>query len=286
MLLFAYMSSRCHFVSFGAGRKGYGSALRRLRKEIKKLDPNACVWLFDESNIGDEIPGLDSALSDFVRANSRGFGLWVWKPWVVLEVMKKAQEGDIVFFLDAGCTVHTSKASKLRYQWYLKHIQEHGNLFFDYGQAEFYWTKSEVINYFQLNENDINSGQIVGGVQGHLVSREKRQFVEDWLRACTVDGGRLLKDVNSWDHEDKRFIGHRHDQSVLSCLVKREGFSVIPDETFHYPKWNRDGSGFPFWATRKISGVPSWMGYYSPVAVIRGRVNRLRKIMLQKSPIA
>ena len=266
-----------HFVSFGAGRCAYGFALKRLRREIVKLDPDARVWLFDESNVAEEIGGLEKSFLDFARAHPKGFGLWVWKPWLVLEVMKKAQEGDVVFYLDAGCTVHTSPKSKLRYQQYLDHIKEHGNLFFEYGQNEYHWTKREVIEHFQLGEEDVNSGQLVGGVQGHLVSDKRRQFVEDWLRACTMDGGRLIKDVNSRDHEDERFIGHRHDQSVLSCLVKREGFSVIPDETFYYPKWNRDGDGFPFWATRKVSGLPSWMGYYAPLAVIRGQVNRLKK---------
>ena len=47
--------SRCHFVSFGDGRKGYGSAMKRLKKEVLRLDPNAQVWLFDKSKIDDEI---------------------------------------------------------------------------------------------------------------------------------------------------------------------------------------------------------------------------------------
>jgi len=273
------MSFRCHFVSFGAGRKGYGSALRRLEKEIHVLDPDACVWLFDETNVGSEIFGLDVSFTDFAKANPRGFGLWVWKPWVVLQVMEKAQDGDIVFFLDAGCTVHTSDLSKLRYQSYIKHIQENGNLFFDVGQAEHYWSKKEVVQYFNLSDRDLNLGQVVGGIQGHLVSGHQFKFVEEWLQACTLDSGRLVRDVVSRVDEDDRFIEHRHDQSVLSCLVKRAGISVLPDETFHFPKWNRDGDGFPFWATRKISGIPSWMGYYAPLEVIRGRINRLRNLI-------
>ena len=268
--------SRCHFVSFGDGRKGYGSAMKRLKKEVLRLDPNAQVWLFDKSKIDDEIEGLDRSFTDFVGAHPRGFGLWVWKPWVVLEVMKKAKEGDIVFYLDAGCTVHTSPKSRLRYQWYLDHIQEHGNLFFELPQAEFNYTKKEAIEYFQLSEQEVNSGQLAGTIQGYIVDKIQFEFVSAWLQACTLDSGRLLQDVDSRDFEDERFIEHRHDQSVFSCLVKREGISVVPDETCHKPKWNRDGDGFPFWATRKISGLPSWMGYYAPSHVVRGRLNRLK----------
>jgi len=258
------MSSRCHFVSFGAGRHAYISTLKRLRREIAHLDPEAHVWLFDESNIAEEIEGLNVPFSDFARTHPRGFGLWIWKPWVILGVMNMAQEGDIVFYLDAGCTVHTSINSKLRYDWYQDHIQEHGNLLFDIGQAEYYWTKREVIDHFRLNEHEVNSGQVVGSIHGHLVDTTSRRMVEEWLRACTLDSGRLLQDVDSRFNQDERFIEHRNDQSVLSCLVKREGARVISDETFHYPNWDRDGDDFPFWATRKISGIPSWMGYYAP----------------------
>ena len=267
------MNSRCHFVSFGSGRKGWSAALRRLRKEIVRLDPRAQVWLFDESNVGDEIEGLDVGLSEFARLHPRGYGYWVWKPWVILQVMKQAQPGDVVVYLDAGCTVHTSPASKLRYQWYLDRIRHQGTLLF-HESPEFYWTKRDVIEHFQLNEDDIESGQIVGTVQGHLVAQSGIEFVQSWLRTCTMDSGRLLLDVLSKANEDKRFIEHRHAQSVLSCFGKTHKIETLPDETFFHPYWNRDGDGYPFWATRKRSGLPAWMGYYAPMAVIKGQLRK------------
>jgi len=267
------VSSICHFVSFGAGRKGWSAALRRLRKEIVRLDPEAQVWLFDESNVGDEIEGLDVGLSEFARLHPRGYGYWVWQPWVILQVMKQAQPGDVVVYLDAGCTVHTSPASKLRYQWYLDRIRHQGTLLF-HESPEFYWTKRDVVEHFQLNEDDIESGQIFGGVQGHLVTQSGIEFVQSWLRTCTMDSGRLLLDVLSKANEDKRFIEHRHAQSILSCIGKIHKIEALPDETFFHPYWNRDGDGYPFWATRKRSGLPAWMGYHAPMAVIEGQLKK------------
>ncbi len=271
------MTSSRHFVTFGSGRRGYRSAMSRLRREIIRLDPEAQVWIFDETDIAEEIEGLGPSFSEFSSANPRGFGLWVWKPWVILEVMKKAQEGDVVFYLDAGCTVHTSTKSKFRYRQYLKHIDDCGVLLFQQKFREYSWTKHEVIEHFQLSEVELNSGQVMAGVQGHLVDVKQRQFVERWLEACTLDSGRLIRDIVSRDNEDERFIEHRHDSSVFSCLAKRDGATVLPDETFFYPKWNRDGDKYPFWTTRKISGIPSWMGYYRPLAwlfVIKSRLAR------------
>ena len=270
------MSPARHFVSFGAGGRGWSGALCRLRKEIVRLDSKAQVWLFDESNVGDDIDGLDVGLSEFARLHPRGYGYWVWKPWVILQVMKKAEPGDIVFFLDAGCTVHTSPASKLRYEWYTEWIRRQENLLFEQRYKEFNWTKRDVIEHFKLNKDDLNSGIILGGVQGHLVARSSIEFVEAWLRTCTMDSGRLLLDVSSKANEDERFIEHRHDGSVLSCLSKIRKIKAIPDETFFHPHWNRDGDGYPFWATRKRSGLPAWMGYYAPSgwpAALKSRVS-------------
>jgi len=258
------MSSRCHFVSFGGGKMGYKFALRRLKKEIRKLDSDARVWLFNESNIDEEIEGIGVTFSEFARNHPKGHGLWLWKPWVILEVLNKVQDGDIVFYLDAGCTVHTSISSSACYQRYLNHIRDHGNLIFQQKYTECCWTKNEVAQYFQLNEDEMNSGQILGGIQGHLVNETSRRLVEQWLHACALDSGRLLIDVKSHNKEDVRFVSHRQDQSIFSSIVKREKLQLVQDETFFHPKWNRDGDGYPFWATRKCSGIPSWMGYYAP----------------------
>ena len=181
-----------NFVSFGGGRRAYGSAMIRLKKELLRLDPDSRVFLFDESDIAPEIKGLDYPFLEFATSNPRG--LWVWKPWVIMEVMKNAPEGDIVVYLDAGCTVHTSNKSRLRYELYLDHIRTYGSLHFNVGQAEFYWTKREVVEYFQLSKSELNSGQVMASVQGYLVNLEQQRFVETWLEACTLDSGRLIRD--------------------------------------------------------------------------------------------
>ena len=104
-----------------------------------------------------------------------------------------------------------------------------------------------------------------------MVSQSGIEFIQAWLRVCTMDSGRLLLDVLSKANEDKRFIEHRHDASILSCLSKTRKIEALTDEMFFHPHWNRDGDRHPFRATRKRSGLPAWMVYYALMAVIRGR---------------
>lgn len=85
-----------------------------------------------------------------------------------------------------------------------------------------------------------------------------------WLRACIIDLGWLLLAVSSKANEDERFIENRHDGSVLSCLSDTRKIEVLPDVTFIHPPWSRDGDGYPFWATRKRSGLPNWLTFGWP----------------------
>ncbi len=283
-IIITNVTSSRHFVTFGAGSRGYRSAMSRLKREIIRLDPEAQVWIFDETDITEEIDGLGQSFSEFASANPRGFGLWVWKPWVILDVINKAQDGDIVFYLDAGCTVHTSAMSKSRYRSYLDHIQSYGSLIFQQKYIECCWTKNEVVGHFHLGEDDLNSGQVLGGIQGHLVNETSRKLVSKWLQACVLDSGRLLTDIGSRELEDDRFVSHRQDQSILSCIAKQEKLQLVQDETFFHPNWNRDGNGYPFWATRKCSGIPSWMGYYAPKSWPHVMMSKLKRKSIIDDP--
>ena len=271
------MTRKSHFVSFGAGRPCYRAALGRLRKEITDFDSQATLWFFDEEIATIQIAELGETLRDFASRYPRGFGLWIWKPWILKRVLLEVNDGDYVFYLDAGCSVHTSVASRARFDWYLDYLSQHTFLFFQQPYLERNWSKKEVIDHFLLNEKQRASGQALGTIQGYLASEKSRQFVDQWLSACSMNSGRFLQDVNDVELEDGVFIEHRHDQSVFSCLAKSRNVPMLKDETFHHPKWNRDGDGYPIWATRKCSGLPSWMGYYAPRAwpwVIKSRLLR------------
>jgi len=265
-----------HFVSFGGGGLRYRRALSRLQTEIRKLAPTAKVWLFDDEIAIEAIEGLGCDLGTFAERHPKGYGLWVWKPWIINRVLDQVEDGSTVFYLDSGCTVHLSADSRKRFDSYRDHLLQVKFLFFQQKHAEISWTKKEVLTLFALDDHQLLSGQAIGGIQGYLVNQETRHFVRSWLDYCTRESGRYLLDVELRHLESDRFKDHRHDQSVLSCLIKSKGISMLEDETFFYPYWNRDGASFPFWATRKCSGIPSWMGYYAPRAWPWVALSRLR----------
>lgn len=49
---------------------------------------------------------------------SRGFGYWVWKPYIILETMKKLNYGDILLYVDIGCHLVKNDKSMKRFNKY------------------------------------------------------------------------------------------------------------------------------------------------------------------------
>ena len=48
----------------------------------------------------------DSFFKDNPKITSykRGFGLWLWKPYLILKAMDNLNDGDILFYVDSGIT--------------------------------------------------------------------------------------------------------------------------------------------------------------------------------------
>ncbi len=264
-----------NFVLFAGGRRCWRGAQRRLAREVTRLDENSKTWLFDPSMVTGNVGSLAMTFSEFASQYPRGHGLWVWKPWAILNVLNQAMDGDAVIYLDAGCTVQRTPTSHQRYHDYLAHIRSHGSLFFQMAVPEYRFTKQSVLDHFQLDSSSRTSGQIAATVVGFLASDASRQFVTSWLDACSIENGRLLWDVER-DLESKDFIAHRHDQSVLSCLVKSRNYRTLPDETYFHPNWRSSGSSFPFWGTRKCSELPLSISPVSPKQILVSVRDRLR----------
>ena len=43
--------------------------------------------------------------SHFLRAHPRGFGYWIWKPWLTLRALQALPEDCYLFYTDAGCSL-------------------------------------------------------------------------------------------------------------------------------------------------------------------------------------
>lgn len=155
----------------------------------------------------------------------RGAGLWVWKSYVILKTLKEvASEGDVVFYADAGTFFIRS----------FKHIlktMDQDVWVSNIPLAEKQYTKKEVFVKMGCKGPEFEeTPQVQGGFVGVRKSQEGIAFVEEWLR-LVCDYSLLAADTNPIYPESEYFVAHREDQSILSLLAKKYGYTAHLDPT-------------------------------------------------------
>lgn len=167
--------------------------------------------------------------------NQRGNGLWLWKPYFILKVMKKREEGDIIIYSDSG-SFFLRNVDKL-----IETMGEKKIWVSDIPLLEDNFTKP--FCFKEMNcENDIykSTNQIQATFFMAINCKETRIFVEKWLDLCckpdllSPEKAEVTKCSSGIN-----FIEHREDQSILSLLCKKEGILPHLDPTHRgkYPKW-------------------------------------------------
>jgi hypothetical protein len=189
---------------------------------------------------------------DFIENNKRGYGYWIWKSHIIQDLMNKINEGDIILYVDAGCNLNVNGIKRMLDYIDLVDSSEYGVLAFQmHHLPEKTWTKMDLFNYFDCNNEQIlNSGQIVGGINFTRKCEHTIKLINKWRE--TVCNYHLVSNDQSISPNDPSFNENRHDQSIFSLLIKTMGGTCIPDETFTVP-FLYESIYLPIWATRHSS---------------------------------
>lgn len=177
------------------------------------------VYSYDESHIRNSAFYIVNKL---ILDQPVGAGYWLWKPYLIDEAMKSAQEGDVIVYSDSGIEIIQElsplfdicneksivlfRNAYLRNRYLIKrdcYVLMHCN-------EKKYWNGPHVDASFCLFRNNQSS----------------RKFVSEWLSCCT--DARILTDLPNVMGK-KNFWGykfHRHDQAVLSLLAIRYGLEL------------------------------------------------------------
>jgi len=161
----------------------------------------------------------------------RGFGLWLWKPYIILKSLEKLNDGDILLYVDAGCEFINDPSSLIS----LARNNASGIVAFDCRplQNKQFVKRKTFINMDCDNHYHWDNHHVIATVILFKKCQKTILFVKEWLRECEVVSSLLpeIKEPNDDNFSD--FIAHREDQSILSLLVSKYNL-----ETYRNPsKW-------------------------------------------------
>jgi hypothetical protein len=254
-----------HFLTVGLGEKNYERAAHRLTKEALLTDVFSSASCIDNSTLNSNHREFVSNHGEFLKspANRIGYGNFLWKPFLMLDNLKKLSEGDGLCYLDAGCVLNINNLnSSRRMKEYLSLTERNGSLLTQLvnGQfniadlAEKKWTHPEIFELLEIEKTHQESNQIQAGIIFLINNSKNREILQSWWETSILENYRYIKDKTFISDLGEEFQ-NRHDQSIFSCLAKKNGMFVIPDETYFYPNWKLAGANFPIWAMRNRNGL-------------------------------
>jgi hypothetical protein len=150
-----------------------------------------------------------------------GGGYWLWKPYIILTMLNKLKENDILFYLDS--------------KYYF--VEEFSDL---YEKDIVVWKNkpNEEITYLKkyckmdvIQKYNINDLVFKENVEccwaGAMVIKKTDvtlNIINEWLEMCCDYNN--ITDIESIIPNDKEFISHRHDQSLLSIVLHKHNISM------------------------------------------------------------
>ena len=242
-------AQKYNFITFG--NKKYYNSVNRIYCEACNLNIfNVVRGYTDEDLLNFKDFNLHR---NFVSKNSRGFGYWIWKSFLVMKHLETMNENDILVYADSGCTIN--KEGRDRMLEYFKMVNESptANVGFElyHEHIERRWNKMDLINYLNADEFK-DSVQIVGGIFILRKCDFVCKLIREWYEVCCNYS--LIDDSPSKLPNYPEFSEHRHDQSVFSLLRKKYGCVLLGDETYNnYTSNPYEDKTKPIHATRKIS---------------------------------
>ena len=255
------------------GDNNFSPGKKRIRKQAENFEVFSSIKENGEDDLRNNSfwdNSVQHMMQERIGVPGKFYGYYACKPYFVEKTLNEIEEDDVLLFVDSGCELNKNGLSKLE-KYYQECLNTNG-LFFSLDLPECQWTKMDTYRRI-MAENDeyLMTRQIISGIFLLKKTPITRELVGKWKDICVEENGHYLDDSPSKLQNDPIFRENRHDQSILSLLVKnfaeRYDFTFYEDDTYEeiWQKnglqglpvgpdqarvWNTYGSEFPIWATR------------------------------------
>ena len=202
---------------------------------------------------------------DFYQTNRKvldhkcGAGYWLWKPYIILQELKRVNHGDYVVYSDCGRNKQLlSRSIETLLEWCSDNRGVLPGVYIPQWGPNRKWTKRDCFVLMGCDKEEYwNHCQIQASFSVWQKNEFSLSFVEKWLYYCT--DARILLDIPNTrvlpNFAD--FIDHRHDQSVLTICAIKEGIQGLGDPLCHTPFCDNDKSIDRVLAKMGVSSVKS-----------------------------
>lgn len=235
------MDYRKVFMTFGGGGALYHHAAYRLGAQItdsglfNEVHAYTDIDLKEHPDFADFWPQHGA----FVERSPRGYGYWLWKPYLIKRLLARMADGDVLVYADAGCEMN---ADSRQLQALIEHAASHGlcvadvrspctrrtsqeyvffngELIVDAGHDGLSFSKADLLHKFPQVQAKFGDQMCGATVLALCKSKESVGFVDTWYELACADNYHYLDDSPSMAPNHPSFREHRHDQAIFSLLI-------------------------------------------------------------------
>lgn len=210
------------FIAYGDERCAY--SLKRIGKQAQRLKIFDDVILYGPDDLPEYIK--QSTLMKYTY----GGGYWSWKPVIIKETLNRYDEGTIVCYVDAGCTLHQS----IEWTVWRQLMEDYDFIAFKY-RAEYpewerfgssstkikHWGKKTTLEFLDEYVGDSawrEHNKTMGGIL--FVKGKNNPVIENWLDIAINHPDVILDPTKEELKEQYPYFAlHKHDQVVLTALM-------------------------------------------------------------------
>ena len=197
----------------------YENSRKRLNDSAKKFGIEE-IYSYDISEIKNT-PFFEGNRE--ILSNPKGIGYWLWKPYIILEALKKVGDGDIIIYCDCGIQIIQSLTPLIN----ICHNRDDILLFKNCNYLNSMWTKRDCFILMDCNSTEYwNSPHCDAAFSIFKKSDISLKFVNEWL--AFGSNKFIISDLPNICSEKNlpEFIDHRWDQSILSLLAKKYNLNL------------------------------------------------------------
>jgi len=219
------------------GREGYyDESVSRLTNTFKENGGDEVHTYTEET-----VPFDNDRVRDyFEQYKNDAFGFYAFKPLIILDVMSKIPDGDVILYHDAGRPEYNFSFKKNL----LPLVHTVINHYQGIGLCEGGWSHNQLTKdkCFKLmgcdNEYIRKKYQLAANWGIYEKNPKSLSFLNDWKKWCLVHDA-VCTSVNEQNHEG--FDQHRWDQSILTNLFHLYSLKTLPYVTHG---WEKDINNF------------------------------------------
>lgn len=270
------------FFTFGAGAN-FIEATNRLVNQATKTNIFDEIVSYNDTDLK-QMPEFWSIHGQFVNNNPRLYGYAIWKPFLVLKELEGLENGDILFYADSGCEFDLDcENPKEEFEKIMATLKEH-KFIATLCNSDRNMNKMDTVYSLDMQDHPECLTEQIQSTTFVLEKCERTtEFVKEWYELCC--NYHLINDEASVRPNRSDYDEHRHEQSVMSLLLKKKGLYPIPKEitleSVLCLSRNRSGCSFP---ACRVTGSSFYSLYFGDEYIEGNQIIQMSRLIRKYNP--